>query len=114
MGHVHLQVGDIPTAEAFYVGVLGFETAGIWARPCSSPQADITTTSASTRGTRGAGPRAASLGLGTMDIVVPDAQARDALRSRLASRSVSSADDGRTLRFSDPWGSEIRVTDASS
>ena len=59
---------------------------------------------------RGAGPRAASLGLGTMDIVLPSADGLGALRDRLAFRGVQAADDGRILRFPDPWGSEIRVT----
>ena len=47
VGHVHLQVGDIPTARAFYVDALGFEatvTRATRAR-CSPPRAATTTTS---------------------------------------------------------------------
>ena len=44
MGHVHLQVGDIAQAAAFYVGVLGFEVVTSMPSACSCPQAGITIT----------------------------------------------------------------------
>lgn len=111
VGHVHLQVGDIPTAKAFYVGALGFDevfdkgTALFVAAGGYHHHVGLNVWNS-----RRAGPRAASLGLGTMDVVVPRADDLGALRDRLAFRGVSAADDGRTLRFPDPWGSRIRVT----
>ena len=44
IGHVHLNVGDLTAAEAFYAGVLGFDVIvrGYLAR-CSSPRAATTT-----------------------------------------------------------------------
>lgn len=41
--------------------------------------------------------------------MVPEREGLDALRSRLSRASVAAADDGRTLRFEDPWGSAIEV-----
>jgi len=111
VGHVHLQVGDIPTATEFYVGTLGFEevlamdSALFVAAGGYHHHVGLNVWNS-----RGAGPRAASLGLGTIDIVVPDADGHGALRDCLAFRGIQTADDGRTLRFPDPWGSEIRVT----
>lgn len=110
-GHVHLQVGDIPTAKEFYVGTLGFEevfdmgTALFVAAGGYHHHVGLNMWNS-----RGAGPRAASLGLGMMDIVLPDADGLGALRERLAFRGTPVTDDGQTLRFPDPWGSEIRVT----
>ena len=45
VGHVHLQVGDVQTAQDFYVAHSGSKRrpAGK-GRPCSSPPADTTTT----------------------------------------------------------------------
>ena len=51
LGHVHLQVGSIPAADAYYTDGMGFEaTARGYPGPCSSRRADTTTTSGSTRG----------------------------------------------------------------
>ena len=58
---------------------------------------------------QGAGPRAASYGLGRVNIDVPNEDDRLALAARLAERQISMRDDGRTLEFNDPWNSLIRV-----
>ncbi len=111
VGHVHLQVGDIPTAKAFYVGTLGFEEVfDMGSALFVAAGGYHHHVGLNVWNSRGAGPRAASLGLGTMDIVLPTADAAAGLRDRLAFASVGVADDGKTLRFPDPWGSEIRVT----
>jgi len=111
VGHVHLQVGDIPTAKAFYVDTLGFdEVVNMGSALFVAAGGYHHHVGLNVWNSRGAGPRAASLGLGTMDIVLPDADGLGALRDRLAFRGVEAADDGRTLRFPDPWGSQIRVT----
>ena len=58
---------------------------------------------------QGAGPRAASYGLGRVDIDVPTEDDRLALAARLADRQISMKDDGRTLEFNDPRNSLICV-----
>jgi len=57
----------------------------------------------------GAGPRASSLGLGEVAILVPAADDVAALASRLASGGVATRDDGATLSFEDPWRNLLRV-----
>nr|WP_062307488.1 VOC family protein [Demequina subtropica] len=111
VGHVHLQVGDIPTAKEFYVGTLGFdEVLDMGSALFVSAGGYHHHVGLNTWNSRGAGPRAASLGLGTMDIVLPSADDLGALRERLAHRGAAVADDGRTVTVADPWGSQIRVT----
>ena len=110
VGHVHLQVGDIPTAKRFYVDVMGFEevfdmgTALFVAAGGYHHHIGLNTWNS-----RGAGPRAASLGLGRMDIVLPTPDAVAGLRSRLAFAGLPVEDDGREITFADPWGSRIRA-----
>ncbi|WP_062525285.1 VOC family protein [Demequina rhizosphaerae] len=111
VGHVHLQVGDIPTAKDFYVGTLGFdEVLDMGSALFVSAGGYHHHVGLNTWNSRGAGPRAASLGLGTMDIVLPTADDLGALRERLAHRGTPVEDDGRTVAVRDPWGSEIRMT----
>ncbi|SEJ31885.1 VOC family protein [Demequina mangrovi] len=111
VGHVHLQVGDIPTAKDFYVGTLGFdEVLDMGSALFVSAGGYHHHIGLNTWNSRGAGPRAASLGLGTMDIVLPTAEDLGALRERLAHRRAAVADDGRTVTVDDPWGSKIRIT----
>lgn len=114
VGHVHLQVGDVPSARAFYVDVLGFEETA------SMPSALFVSAgryhhhmAMNTWNSRGAGPRAAStLGLATVGIEVPGADDVAALRDRLSRAGVPAADDGATLRFDDPWNNHLEVRTA--
>lgn len=115
LGHVHLQVGDVGKAREFYAGTLGFEVTG-----------EIDTAVFVSAGgyhhhlglnvfqSHGAGPRAASYGLGRVDIDVPTEDDRAALATRLQDHGVTSRDDGRTLEFNDPWNSLIRVKAATA
>jgi len=110
VGHVHLQVGDIPTAKDFYVGTLGFDVVfDMGSALFISAGGYHHHVGLNTWNSQGAGPRAASLGLGTMDIVLPTPDDVGALRDRLAFRGAQVADDGRTLTVADPWGSKVRV-----
>ncbi|WP_306232838.1 VOC family protein [Agrococcus beijingensis] len=116
IGHVHLQVGDVATAKSFYVDALGFE---------QTTQLGSAALFVSAGGyhhhmamnvwnSRGAGRRADTLGLGRVEIQVPDADALGAARERLASAGVTVADDGRGLRFEDPWANTITLTPAAA
>jgi catechol 2,3-dioxygenase len=58
---------------------------------------------------RGAGPRAASLGLGDVAITVPTRDDLDALAARLTARKLAFADDGRSIVVSDPWNTQVTV-----
>ncbi len=111
VGHVHLQVGDIPTAQAFYVDALGFEPTltGYPGALFASAGGYHHHLGLNTWNSRGAGPRAASLGLGDVAVTVPGREDLDALVARLTARGIAFADDGRSVRASDPWGTQVTV-----
>lgn len=112
VGHVHLQVGDVQTAREFYVGTLGFE---------ATAQRIPTALFASAGGyhhhvamnvwnSRGAGPRAARLGLADVAITVPTRDDLDALAVRLNEKGLQFADTGRSIIAKDPWGTQVSVS----
>lgn len=110
IGHVHLQVGDIPSAKRFYVDVLGFDvTADLGSALFVSAGGYHHHIGMNTWNSAGAGPRAASLGLGDVRIVVPTRDDVEALGERVRSHGIDSADDGRALRLSDPWGTRLVI-----
>jgi len=110
VGHVHLQVGDVPTARTFYVDALGFEaTAKFHGALFVSAGGYHHHLAMNTWNSAGAGPRASSLGLGEVSILVPTADDVAALAGRLAHHGVAVRDDGATLRFEDPWRNLIKV-----
>lgn len=111
IGHVHLQVGDIPTARRFYQGILGFDvTADLGSALFLSAGGYHHHLGMNTWHSAGAGPRAATLGLGDVRILVPMRDDVEAFGERLRGNGISAADDGRVLRFSDPWGTRLAIT----
>ncbi len=112
VGHVHLSVGDVATAKAFYVDRLGFATTA-----AMGDQALFVSAGGyhhhmamNTWNSRGAGRRQLGLGLGLVRIEVPAADDLGALVSRMHDTGVQTADDGRTVAFEDPWANRIEVT----
>ncbi|MDQ3628394.1 MAG: VOC family protein [Actinomycetota bacterium] len=112
VGHVHLQVGDTATAHEFYVRALGFEETTGWHGSALFVSAGgyHHHMAMNTWNSVGAGPRAATLGLGEVSIVVPTREEVAALVDRLRHRRVAVADDGAAITFADPWKNLIRVT----
>jgi len=111
VGHVHLQVGDIATAKRFYVDALGFETT-VGSYPgalFASAGGYHHHVAMNTWNSGGAGPRAASLGLGDVAITVPAREDLDALASRLGAHGLQFADRGRDIVVADPWGTQVTV-----
>jgi catechol 2,3-dioxygenase len=110
VGHVHLQVGDVAGARAFYVDALGFDVMAEWHGALFVSAGGYHHHMAmNTWNSAGAGPRASSLGLGEVTLVVPGSDDVGALRERLASHGVAIQDDGATVRFEDPWRNLVRV-----
>jgi catechol 2,3-dioxygenase len=105
VGHVHLSVGDVATARAFYVDALGFdETAGLGNQAVFMSAGGYHHHMAmNVWNSRGAGPRMPALGLGRVDLALPDADALGELGERLRHHGFAVRDDGRSLRFDDPW-----------
>lgn len=111
VGHIHLQVGDVDVARDFYVDAVGFDLTAEW-------QGSALFVSAggyhhhmamNTWRSRGAGFRSPALGLGLVDIQLPDPDSIDALEDRLSHAGVYSRHDGLGLAFEDPWGNAVRV-----
>src|SRR6478609_1394783 len=111
VGHVHLQVGDVQVARAFYVDALGFESTatGYPGALFASAGGYHHHIAMNVWHSAGAGPRAASLGLGDVAVSVPAREDLDALISRLQSLKVAFTDDGRAIRVNDPWGTQVTV-----
>ncbi|MBR8744873.1 VOC family protein [Nocardiopsis sp. MG754419] len=111
VGHVHLQVGDIPTAKAFYVDAIGFATTvdtypGALFAAAGGYHHHV---AMNTWNSAGAGPRAAGLGLGDVAITVPSREDLDALVARLRERRLEFADTGRSVVLRDPWDTQVTV-----
>lgn len=111
IGHVHLQVGDIPTARRFYVDVLGFDvTADLGSALFVSAGGYHHHIGMNTWQSAGAGPRAAALGLGDVRIVVPTRDDVESIADRIRSHGIAGTDDGRALRLADPWGTSLVIS----
>jgi catechol 2,3-dioxygenase len=112
LGHMHLQVGDIPQAEAFYHGVLGFD---IMAR---MPSALFISAGGyhhhigmNTWHSRGAGPAPAGIaGLRTFTIELPNEDARAAVLARVAAAGYTSTKSGQVVTVQDPWQNTLCLT----
>lgn len=111
VGHVHLQVGDTEAAARFYTNALGFEaTAKVPGALFVAAGGYHHHMAMNTWGTRGAGPRASSLGLGEVSILVPTQDEIAALADRLKFHGISAAQTGAALTFNDPWKNKIAVS----
>jgi catechol 2,3-dioxygenase len=109
IGHVHLSVGDVPQARDFYVDKLGFEVTTTY-----GPSALFVSAGGyhhhmamNVWNSAGAGRRQQTLGLGQVEIVLPDADELAATDARLRHHGLQTADDGRSVTVSDPWDNTI-------
>lgn len=112
VGHVHLQVGDVDAARAFYIDTLGFETT-VGTHPgalFASAGGYHHHVAMNTWNSRGAGPRAAGLGLADVAITLPAREDLDALTGRLTRAGIAFADEGRSVSVKDPWGTPVTLS----
>ncbi|MFL0564991.1 VOC family protein [Microbacterium sp. 179-I 1D1 NHS] len=111
VGHVHLSVGDVDTARAFYVDALGFDvTAELGGSALFVSAGGYHHHMAmNVWNSRGAGPRMPALGLGRVDLALPDQDSLGELGERLSHHGVQVADDGRTVSFTDPWRNTLHA-----
>lgn len=112
VGHVHLQVGDVGLARTFYVDAIGFEATltGYPGALFASAGGYHHHVAMNVWNSAGAGPRAASLGLGEVAVTVPARKDLDVLAVRLRAAGLPFADDGRAVTAHDPWGTEVTVS----
>lgn len=111
VGHVHLSVGDIATAQGFYVDQLGFDlTTGFAGQAIFVSAGGYHHHMAmNVWRSNGAGRRMPALGLGQVDIVLPSADELGATAERLQHHGLHPRNDGRTLEVDDPWGTVLRL-----
>lgn len=116
VGHVHLSVGDVTTAHEFYVERLGFDTTARLGNQALFVSAGgyHHHMAMNVWGSRGAGPRGPALGLGRIDLALPDADALGELSERLAHYGTPLRNDGRTVSFDDPWNNVLHASAAGS
>jgi catechol 2,3-dioxygenase len=109
LGHMHLQVGDIPQAATFYHDVLGFD---IVAR---MPTALFISAGGyhhhigmNIWHSRGATPAPADMvGLRFYTIDLPSEEARQAVVTRLETAGIPYTRTGEVIRLQDPWQNTI-------
>ncbi|GAA4520916.1 VOC family protein [Brachybacterium paraconglomeratum] len=112
VGHVHLQVGDVESARKFYIDTLGFETTvgnhpGALFAAAGGYHHHV---AMNTWNSRGAGPRAAGLGLADVAITLPARADLDALTGRLKKAGIDFGDEGRSVSVRDPWGTPVTLS----
>jgi catechol 2,3-dioxygenase len=112
IGHMHLRVGDIPKAEAFYSGLIGFDVVAKWHSALFiSAGGYHHHLGLNTWHSQGAPrPPADSVGLRQYTIVVPDVEARDQIVARLNSAGVMTEQHDVDVLVDDPWGNVIQIT----
>lgn len=111
LGHVHLQVGDVASAQEFYVDALGFDRTAALGNSALFVSAGgyHHHMAMNVWNSRGAGPRQNTLGMGVVDILVPTTEELMKTDERLRTAGHSPSFDGRTLTALDPWRNEIRL-----
>ena len=109
LGHIHLQVGDIAQAAAFYHDTLGFDIVA------QLPSALFVSAGGyhhhlglNIWHSRGAGPAPAdTAALRFFSLELPSAAARAAVLSRLGDAGIAYAEQGQAIAVDDPWHNHI-------
>lgn len=108
MGHVHLHVGDIAAAEAFYHGLLGFDITLRYGRSATFLSAGGYHHHLAVNTWAGVGAKPnpeGALGLKEFTVVVPDA----AELRRIAAIASPVEDNGGDILLRDPSGNAVRI-----
>jgi catechol 2,3-dioxygenase len=114
IGHVHLRVGDVARAEAFYRDALGLDVTrrrhGATFLSSGRYHHHI---AANVWHSAGAAARDVErAGLSWLSVEAADAAAFDAAKSRLAQVGVELAPMPAGIGAADPWGTRLRITQA--
>ncbi|MGM7669963.1 VOC family protein [Microbacterium sp. A93] len=116
VGHVHLQVGDVATAEEFYVRDLGFEkTTGLGTMALFVSAGGYHHHMAmNTWNSTGVGPRRNTLGLGAVDITLPPGEGLDSAEERLKGAGRIAQRTDRGLEVRDPWNTLLVLSEVEA
>ena len=109
VGHIHLQVGNIPQTEHFYHDILGFDiTAHMASATFMSAGGYHHHIGANTWQSRGAQPTPeTAAGLQTFVIALPNQEALEEVKGRLAAHGVAMEEQDGEVRIADPWQNKI-------
>ncbi len=114
MGHVHLRVGDLGAAEAFYGRALGFAVTsrsdGALFLAAGGYHHHVATNVWSSAG---AATRPRGRGLAALTVRVDAGGELDRLVARLDAAGLRHRRTGRTVSVDDPWGTTVRITAAA-
>ena len=111
MGHVHLHVGDIDAAAAFYHAALGFDKV-VWSYPGAlfMSAGGYHHHLGTNTWAAGAPPaRDDEARLLDWDLVLPDATAVDEAVRSLAAAGHPATAEGAARLVRDPWGTAVRL-----
>lgn len=118
LGHMHLQVADIPTARRFYSEVLGFDVVvdmERWGALFVSAGGYHHHLGLNTWQSRGGRPAPeGSGGLRYFTIVLPDAEALASVLARLQAEGVPYREENGSVVFEDPWRNQVVLTTGTS
>ena len=111
IGHVHLHVGDLRDASAFYIGGLGLEEVAEWSgalfMSAGGYHHHLGNNTWARPGSPAAGPNDARLLEWT--VVLPAAADVDAAARSLEASGFPVTRDGAAARAADPWGTALRI-----
>lgn len=113
IGHVHLHVGDIPRAEAFYHSVVGFDLVTRYGPSAAFLSAGGYHHHVGLNVWAGRGvpaPPEGSLGLRWYEIVLPDQASRSALLERARQSGYQPEAAGEAYLLPEPSGAMIKLT----
>jgi catechol 2,3-dioxygenase len=114
IGHIHLHVGDLRTAEEFYVHVLGFDVMQRWtgagALFVSAGGYHHHVGLNTWAGVGAPPPPPDTAGLRLYTIQLPDDAARAEVVARLRAAGVAVSQQDGGLSLCDPWGNGILLT----
>lgn len=110
MGHVHLRVGDLDEARAFYADTLGFavtaESTGALFYSAGGYHHHVAT---NTWSSVGAADRPESLGLGGLTVTLGSEDALAAVAERLTDAGTAFQQEASIITVDDPWGNTVRL-----
>jgi catechol 2,3-dioxygenase len=113
IGHMHLHVGDLDRAEAFYHSALGFDKM-LWSFPGALFMAAGGYHHHLGTNTWAEGPAATDeqARLLEWELVLPDSASAAAAASSLQAAGYSAEDTGAGWTAADPWGTRLRILSA--
>lgn len=110
MGHVHLHVGDLDEAAAFYHAALGFDKM-VWSYPGAlfMSAGGYHHHLGTNTWARGGAPRENQARLQSWELIVPRGDDASAAAASLAAAAYGAREDADAFIATDPWGAALRI-----